>query len=255
MKWSSAHPGLIVFLLDQSGSMTQPYVNNESRSEFACKALNVLIDDIINRNSSGFKIKDRCHIAVIGYNQVASCLLSGYLSEIEKMDVSEYDDHVPMWIKPTYEDGITNMKAAFEMAYNIVKKWIDTCPDKPAPVIINISDGHPYYDQLDFNECMKQTEAVVEQIKILKMTDGKVSIFNIMIGNGCNVIKFPLNDEACDNAESRFLFNISTIVPESYRKEAESKYGVVCEQGAKGVIYQANDADLVSFIRFGSTMA
>lgn len=257
MKWSSSTPGEIIFLLDQSGSMTKSFVNGESRSEFACKAINTLIDDIIQRNSQGFEPSDRAHIAVIGYNSNVQCILDGFLKEIYKMNVEEYEDGVPMWIKPTYEDGATNMKEAFELAKKIIEKWITTCPNNPAPVIINISDGHPYYNNMDYQKCMQETKDVVNQIKILDTNDGKVQIFNVMIGNGdpsC-VVKFPINDNDCKNDESRFLFDISTQIPESYIEEARHKFGITCEQGAKGVIYQANDTDIVDLIRFGSTMA
>jgi len=257
MKWSSNTPGEIIFLLDQSGSMTQSFVNGESRSEFACKAINSLIDDIIQRNSKGFEPKNRAHIAVIGYNSDVQCILDGFLNEINEMNVEEYEDGVPMWIKPTYEDGATNMKDAFELAKKIIEKWITTCPNNPAPVIINISDGHPYYNNMDYQKCMQETKDVVNQIKKLDTHDGKVQIFNVMIGNGdpsC-VVKFPINDNDCKNDESRFLFDISTQIPESYIEEARHKFGITCEQGAKGVIYQANDTDIVDLIRFGSTMA
>lgn len=253
MQWSSAHPGELIFLIDQSGSMTQEYVNGESRSEFACKAINNLIDDIINRCFNGIKPKDRAHIAVLGYNQQVQCLLYGYLSEINEKQVDVYDDGVPKWVTPIYENGTTNMKDAFEKAKDIIDKWKTTCPDNPAPVIINISDGHPYYDEHDSSICMQETISVVNKIKAIDMEDGKVQIFNVMIGNGENVVKFPTSDVECNNAESRFLFEISTIVPESYRLQAQAKYGINCPKGAKGVIYQANDKDLTELINFGST--
>ena len=254
MQWSSAHPGEIIFLIDQSGSMTLNYTNGYTRSEFACKAINNLINDIIERCYNGTVVRDRCHVAVIGYNNKIECLLSGYLSEIEQKDVEEYDDETPMWIKPIYDDSCTNMKAAFEMAKDIIDKWVETCPDNPAPVIINISDGNPYFDGLDEAICMEQTKEIVNKIKAIDTKDGKVQIFNIMIGNGKKVIKFPISDDVCDNDESKFLFDISTQIPESYRNAANAKYGFTCEEGAKGVVYQANDKDLVAFIQFGSTM-
>lgn len=253
MQWSSAHPGLLIFLIDQSGSMTQKYVNGESRSEFACKAINNLIDDIIQRNFNGIAPKNRAHIAVLGYNQQVQCILSGFLSEINEMQVEEYNDGVPRWINPIYEDGCTNMKAVFEKAKEIIDKWATTCPENPAPVIINISDGHPYYNGLDSSICMQETISVVDKIKEIATKDGKVQIFNIMIGNGENTVKFPTSDVECHNEESRFLFEISTIVPESFRLEAQAKYGISCPRGAKGVIYQANDNDLIELINFGST--
>jgi hypothetical protein len=38
-QWSSATPGLLIIMLDQSGSMTQPY-EGTSRTKFATLAVN-----------------------------------------------------------------------------------------------------------------------------------------------------------------------------------------------------------------------
>ena len=39
MQWSSATPGLLIILLDQSGSMTNKYDDNMTKSEFASKTV------------------------------------------------------------------------------------------------------------------------------------------------------------------------------------------------------------------------
>ena len=69
-QWSSATPGLLIFLIDQSGSMTLPYEGGETRSQFASKALNRMIDNIIQTNFNGDAPKNRCYISVIGYNHI-----------------------------------------------------------------------------------------------------------------------------------------------------------------------------------------
>ena len=40
-------------------------------------------------------------------------------------------------------EGITPMKEAFEVAKGIIDNFIEKCPNSPAPLIINISDGFP----------------------------------------------------------------------------------------------------------------
>ena len=80
------------------------------------------------------------------------------------------------------------MKGAFEMAKEIIEKWISDKPSNPAPVIINISDGVPYFNHQGEEECKNQTIEVVNQIKAIDTADGKVQIFNAMIGNGESAI-------------------------------------------------------------------
>lgn len=71
MQWSSATPGLLVILIDQSGSMLLPMESpneKETRTTFATKAVNRVIDTIIQKNFDGKAPKNRCFISVIGYN-------------------------------------------------------------------------------------------------------------------------------------------------------------------------------------------
>ena len=71
-QWSSATPGLLIVLNDRSGSMLNPYADGESRTVVATKAVNRMINTLIQKNHDGKKAKDRCYVAVIGYDSQAS---------------------------------------------------------------------------------------------------------------------------------------------------------------------------------------
>ena len=43
MQWSSATPGLLIILMDQSGSMLSNYDGNDSKTVFAAKAVNRVV--------------------------------------------------------------------------------------------------------------------------------------------------------------------------------------------------------------------
>ena len=176
MQWSSATPGLLIILMDQSGSMTLPYDGGDTRTVFAAKAVNRVIDTIIQKNFNGKAPKNRCFICAIGYDVEAKTLVSGYLADLNanplrietvKQKIGDVDTEtsVPIWVEPIKDDKWTNMTAGFQMAYEIVEKWISQKPNNPAPVIINISDGVPYYDCKSIEECMDETIKVVEKIK------------------------------------------------------------------------------------------
>ena len=270
MQWSSATPGLLVILIDQSGSMLYPMEapnNNETRTTFATKAVNRVIDTIIQKNFDGKAPKNRCFISVIGYNHKVKNLAAGYLKDLDenpirvdkvKQKISdgaggilEIDKSMPIWVDPITEDGATNMKGAFEMAKEIIEKWIADKPKNPAPVIINISDGVPYFNGLDLDICKKQTIGVVNQIKAINTEDGKVQIFNAMIGNGTKSV-FPSSLNEISTDEGKFLYEISTEIPESYKGAAE-KNGFSYATGARGLICQCDGVELVGLIDFGSS--
>lgn len=270
MQWSSATPGLLVILIDQSGSMLYPMEapnNNETRTTFATKAVNRVIDTIIQKNFDGKAPKNRCFISVIGYNHKVKNLAAGYLKDLDenprrvdkvKQKISdgaggilEIDKSMPIWVDPITEDGATNMKGAFEMAKEIIEKWIADKPKNPAPVIINISDGVPYFNGLDLDICKEQTIGVVNQIKAINTEDGKVQIFNAMIGNGTKSV-FPSSLNEISTDEGKFLYEISTEIPESYKGAAE-KNGFSYATGARGLICQCDGVELVGLIDFGSS--
>lgn len=49
-QWSSATPGLLIILVDKSGSMMLKYKNeSDSRTVFATRAINRVINDIIKK--------------------------------------------------------------------------------------------------------------------------------------------------------------------------------------------------------------
>ena len=147
--------------MDQSGSMEKEFYNGKSRAYFAAMAINNLIDYTIEKNYNGTRPKDRCHIAVIGYDTNVRCIVEGFLSDLDsKTDTPEApveqvetlllghngqtstaSTDLPLWVSPR-SGGTTNMKGAFELALEIIKKWMTTCPDNPAPVIINITDAN-----------------------------------------------------------------------------------------------------------------
>lgn len=270
-QWSSATPGLLIIMIDQSGSMLLPYDGNDSRTVFASRAVNRIIDTIIQKNFNGRTPKNRCFITLIGYNHIVKCLASDYLQVLDENPIRietvqqrisdgaggivTIDKNMPIWVEPITEDGATNMKGAFEMAKDIIEKWIAEKPDNPAPVIINISDGVPFFQGLDIPECMQQTIDVVNQIKELNTKDGKIQIFNAMIGDGKNTRKFPKSANDLDGEEARFLYEISTEIPESYKAAGEAKFGMAIEDGARGAVYDVDGVDLINLIDFGSSKA
>ena len=268
-QWSSAFPGLLVILLDKSGSMNENYEGNESAASFACKAINKVIQNIIDRSFDGDAPKNRCFISVIGYNTNVTELRSGWLKDLaakplryEKMQqkildgtggIVTIDVENPVWIEPTDVQGVTNMKGAFEQARSLVKKWMQDFPDNPAPVIINISDGAPYYDGKDVSVCMAETVDVSREIMNLSCSDGHVLIFNAHIAKSGGQIICPSDRNSLYKAGAQFLFDVSSVIPASYRAVADTKFGMKVSDNAKGCVFEADGVHLIQMIDFGSS--
>lgn len=267
-QWSSANPGLLIILVDQSGSMLErmPGVN-QSRTEYASMAVNRVIYSIINKSFSGTTPKNRAFISVLGYNHEVREIASDYIQElaakplrIQKVTkkipdgaggLIDIEEEMPIWVEPIDRQGTTNMKGAFELARQIIEKWISAKPDSPAPVIINISDGVPYWSNKNVDECMDETAEVVKKVSQLSTSDGNVLIFNACIGDGVKTV-FPAAESEVYDEEGKFLFRISSVIPEGY-EEAALKQELPLKDGAKGCISGADAVDLIKLIDFGSS--
>ena len=224
-QWSSATPGLLIILLDQSGSMMSAY-EGTTRTKFAALAVNRVIDNIIQKNFDGDAPKNRCFISVIGYNHNVKELCSGWLKDLDASPlryenlkqkqpdgaggIVEVEVKRPVWVEPIDKDGATNMLGAFHLAKELVEKWMADNADGPAPVIINISDGVPYYEGKDPRICMQETVNLVSEIKNLSNNDGNVLIFNAQIDESNGKVVFPSNRNDIRQEAAQFLYDITS---------------------------------------------
>lgn len=266
-QWSSATPGLLIILLDQSGSMLSDY-EGTTRTKFASLAVNKVIDNIIQKNFDGDAPKNRCFISVIGYNHNVKELTSGWLKDLDANPlryetlkkktpdgaggIVEIEVNQPVWVEPIESDGATNMLGAFKFAKGLVENWMAKYADGPAPVIINISDGVPYYDGKDPRDCMKETVALASEIMALSNNDGNVLIFNAQIDEANGTVVFPSNRNEVIQEEAQFLYDITSEVPESY-KAAAQKNELPTKDGSRGCIFGADGVQLIQLIDFGSS--
>ena len=234
-------PGLLIILFDQSNSMLQPYNERGNRLEVSANMINFSIDNLINFYFDGETPYNAFFIHVIGYNNNVKELCSGWLKDLysntlryenlkKKMPdgvggIVEVDVKYPIWIEPVNAGDGANMFDALLYAKELVQKWISNNPQYPAPVIINISDGVPYYDGKGSLECMKEITDLAKEIMSLSNEDGNVLIYNVQVS--CflkNAETFPNNRNKIGQEETKFLFDISSEVPESYLGHAYHTY-------------------------------
>ena len=244
-----------------------PY-EDTTRTAFASLAVNRVIDNIIQKNFDGEAPKNRCFISVIGYNNNVKELCSGWLKDLDASPlrydtlkkktpdgaggIVEVEVKQPVWVEPITQDGCTNMLGAFRFVKDLVEQWISDNPDGPAPVIINISDGVPYYDGKDPRICMQETVLVAKEIMNTSNADGNVLIFNAQIDLGSGVVKYPSERSALSQEEAQFLYDITSEIPNSYMAAA-AKNELPVKVGSRGCVFGADGVDLIQLIDFGSS--
>lgn len=272
-QWSSANPGYIIFLIDQSGSMGEDYTGGKNKAEFTSLVINRTINDLIFTNSAGDKIKDRVFISLIGYggkggnsvDDIRSDYLSAFADsplKVEKIKkkvsdgaggLVEIEEEMAMYVEPTCpRNGLTPMAEALDFAKQLIEGWITKKPDNPAPVIINVSDGMPYTGSNPIDD-IEKTISTANSIMNINTGDGNPLIFNVHLGQPpFNETKFSSTENEVSDEEGKILFKISSKVPETYR-EAARKYEFVTDVDSRGFVSNAGPETLIKFINFGSS--
>jgi len=266
--WSSATPGLLIILLDQSGSMLAPYDGHDTKTTFVSKAVNRIIGYLIETNFDGESPRNRCFISVIGYGNDVTELCSGYLKDLDanpiriestKKKMSDgaggiievtYDQ--PVWVDPISnvdKEENSNMKKAFESTLKTTKQWIAGHPETPAPIVFNISNGMPHYEGKSIEVCMVETLEVVNQLKDTMCSDGNVLIYNALMEKNDSTVSFPQSIEQCSNHVEQYIFEISSAVPHS-RELIAKKEDIAIQKNSRACVFNANNMrDLVSIIQ------
>lgn len=262
---SRSDPGLIMIMIDQSYSMTDPY-GGQTKAKVAALAVNRVINEIVAACQSGAKIKDRCYIGVIGYGQDVAPVFGGMISQVADNPVDiiqvtkkvsdgagglvEIREPMPIWVRPQANNG-TPMAEAMNSAYGLIESWIQQNQNSFPPVVINITDGQPNDMQISPRDG-SQTRAAAQKLMSLKTTDGNLLLFNAHISNNnAGEIKLPSNDRGLYDEYAKFLFHISSVLPDKLSGAAQ-KAGFAPGSRARGFVFNASVESLIKLLTFGS---
>jgi hypothetical protein len=109
---SSTNPCLLVYLIDQSGSMNDRFGNaSHSKSVEVANAINDILYEVgLRCIGSGGELKNRFEIAIIGYGKQGDNVQSGWEGQLSGKwvvsikNIFEYplgqENDKPIWIKP-----------------------------------------------------------------------------------------------------------------------------------------------------------
>src|ERR1700730_2860658 len=163
---SRSNPGCFLFLLDQSGSMADPFAGGGSRSKAdeLATIINRLLASLVIRCSKDEGVRDYFDVGVFGYGaQVRpglQCLSSdGPIVPISRLadaplriedrlqkvpdgagGLVEQSVKFPVWVDPQAEGG-TPMAGALKQGNAALAAWIGEHPQAFPPVVFNITDG------------------------------------------------------------------------------------------------------------------
>jgi hypothetical protein len=142
------------------------------------------------------------------------------------------------------------MGSALEFAKKLIEGWLSKKSDNPAPVIINISDGLPC-NSIGTDENAKSVKEAMA-IMTLSCKDGNPLIFNAHIGDDPKKCICSASENELPDEQAKFLFKISSKIPESY-KDAAKNLEFSVEPDSRGFVSNADPDTFIKFINFGSS--
>lgn len=266
---TEADPALFVLMIDQSGSMNEPYAPESSRTK-ACvvaEVCNRTLTEVVARCRDGNSWRHYFDIAVIGYSglgvysllpneawllnpaQLASSVLmrrkvQSTCKTSEGVTLTLHNSY-KVWIK-SHAEGKTPMYGAFSRLLEIMLAWrterrsLSVFP----PVVINITDGEAT------DATGESLRVLLDRIKSHGTLDGEPLIFNVHISsNSERSVSFPEKIEDLPE-EGKLLFHLSSVIPQSLSKSLSTSGS--CST-MRAMAYNAGVEELIAVINIGSS--
>ena len=260
---SRNNPTSLIFLIDQSSSMAEPFgaQPEKPKAEGVADGINRLLQNLVLKCAKGDGIRDYFHVGVIGYGGRVTWALGGKLAGLKLVPISllansplkveertrKVDDGAgglveqkfkfPIWFEPV-AGGRTPMCQAITDATAIIEEFIGKYPTCFPPLVINISDGKPTDGH---------PEVSAAKLRGLTTADGSVLFFNAHLSSTpARPIEFPSRESELPDPYAVVLFKMSSVLPPKLRDAAQSE-GFRVDDNSRGFVF---NADLVSVIRF-----
>jgi hypothetical protein len=260
---SRTNPTALVFLLDQSSSMLEPFGGqpDKRKADGVSDALNRLLQNLVLKCAKADGVRDFFHVGLISYGGRVESAFGGGLAGQTLVPISrlannplrvevrtrKIDDGAgglidhqfkfPVWFeaRPT---GRTPMCAALARAKEYLQGFLAAHPGCYPPMVINITDGQPTDGD---------PQPAARGLQALASSDGKVLLFNAHLSDKRDrPIEFPAEESGLPDDFARLLFRLSSELPPKLLDAARTE-GFPVKPQSRGFVF---NADLVSVIRF-----
>lgn len=264
---SRGNPTAFLFLVDQSGSMSDKMSSGKSKADFVADALNRTLMNLVTRCTKAEGVRDYFDVGVLGYggsgvgNGFSGALGSSVLNPIsaieqnpvrvedrkKKMDdgaggILETSVKFPVWFEPKASGG-TPMREALTRAAEELVTWCDAHPDCYPPTVLHVTDG----ESTDGDP-----EEIATHLTQIRTNDGEVLILNLHVSShSADAIRFPSSDSGLPDDYAKLLFRMSSQLPEHLIRFAQDKGHTVGIE-SRGFMFNADAPEIVDFFDIGT---
>jgi len=266
---SRNNPSCFLFIIDQSGSMSDKYLSvGKPKSEALADVINRMLQQLVIKCAKSEGVRDYYHVGVIGYGaKGVNAAFSGNLAGQKLVPISVIANNparieertkrisdgagglvdttvkFPIWFDPTANGG-TPMTEAFRQANDIISNWLNDNPYCFPPVVIHITDGES-----------TDGDPTEEMNKLTSQTsnDGNVILFNLHTNaRSTNPISFPGSEVQLPDQYSEMLFNGASALPDFMRNVAAQEFNLNLSDGAKAFVLNGDIDLIITAIEIGT---
>jgi hypothetical protein len=267
---SRQNPGAILFLIDQSGSMADPFGGEPGRSkaERLADAINRLLYELSIRCTKDQTegVRNYYEVGVLGYGAQVMPALGGLLAGRDLIPIREVADNParieersrkvedgtgglveervrsPIWLDWAAQNG-TPMCEALNRARSILALWTMMHPDSCPPIVINITDG----EATDGDP-----RPAADDLKKLATSDGNLLLFNLHLSSRTGAPSlYPESEVGISDEFGRQLFQISSPLPPHIQEAAKSESYLIGSQ-SRGFVFNADIVEVIKFLDIGT---
>ncbi|NMO15872.1 VWA domain-containing protein [Pyxidicoccus fallax] len=264
---SRTSPACILILIDQSGSMEEPFSGSQRRkADGVADVTNRLLQNLVVRCAREEGIRDYFHLGVLGYGADVGPAFRGVLAGRGLVPVSEIGHaparleertreredgmgglvrekvRFPIWFEPV-ANGATPMCQALTRAAGLVGAWVREHPEGFPPIVVNISDGQPTDGD---------PTAIASELRGIRSSDGGVLLLNVHLSSHPAMpIQYPDAEAGLPDAHARLLFQLSSPLTPGMRSAAPEE-GLHLSDAARGFVFNADIVSLIKFLNIGT---
>ena len=269
---NEANRTLFVLVIDQSGSMNEPYGPHalQTKAEAVADAVNATLSELVSRCRDGNRWRRYYDIAAVGYSGrgvypllpseawiaspaelAAQVVRTRTVSREGKnaagVRVTMHSSH-KVWVEP-YAEGTTPMHGALLRVLELLLAWREAQPSLAIypPTIIHITDGEPT------DASAPDLRVLGDRIAACSTADGAPTFFNVHVAtNDERSMLFP-HRSADLPRPAQLLFDLSSPLPERLRAEANRSREVPLSAAVRAMAYNASPDELVRIMDIGSS--
>ena len=265
---SRRNPTCYIFLIDQSGSMSETIANEPGRlkADFTKDIINRFLTNLVVNCTKADGVRDYFYVSVIGYGLNVGSAFIGPLANKDLVPISDIANmparieerlkedgaggvvktKFPIWFDAV-ADGQTPMCQALNKAKGILEGWLLQHPHCHPPIVVNLTDGAA----TDGNPLIP-----AEELKNLKSSEGNVLLCNIHLSSGsAKPFGYPNNEANLPDQYAQLLYAMSSPLTDDQINYANKAHEMNLEKNSRGYVYNSDAITAILALDIGTKMA